>query len=737
APIRYADLNGDNVQELIVPLEDGKLHAFEPNGTELAGWPVATPTLAQAANHASALNAAGLEPPLEPLRGPAIVDLDGDGRPEVVDAAGTHLYVWESDGQLRPGFPVSIDPALCRGEDQSQPLHHRKCGFLASPTVGHLEGQANPIDIVASALDGHLYAFRPDGTTVAGYPVNLVDPGMPANQQMLAESINNPAVGDLNGDGYDDVVIASNESYDAGSPGPEDLNGGFAEVFAQGLGSAAGGTSRVYAIDGKTAKFRSGWPIKLPGAIQSTLPLVGPGHDAALAKLNGSQAIVVSTTGGALSVFDVDGHLVRSMQQNEYGPTSDATQQDSPQLNLFENASIGDLLGAGQPSIVKYGVNVSQAANLLLVGQNVPYEHYIGAYDPTTGQPLPSFPRVTDDYQFLSSSNIGKVASGPTNQVLAGTGLGLLHAYDGASGQDVSGFPKVTGGWLFAPATLSDDHRIADITREGYLFEWNAPNAPSCQSEWPSFRHDPHQTGNYDADGTPPAAALGATLQDLGDGHYRLKFKSPGDDGFCGTAQTYETDVNGHPGDAGAGKPVAGGSQYDRNIVPPKGTTSITLRARDEARNLGAPVTVQIPGGHPAIGPPTPCLDRARPTLRFPHGGLRGTRRRLSLSGLASDQGCSGSTADHTFSVPGHVHRVDFATALLVRGGCKFIDARGHFGRKRSCRLHPAFQRVRGTTHPRLTLRGRFPRGTYAVRVRVYDAVGNIGRPSPRRFSVR
>ena len=90
--------------------------------------------------------------------------------------------------------------------------------------------------------------------------------------------------------------------------------------------------------------------------------------------------------------------------------------------------------------------------------------------------------------------------------MLAGTGLGLLHAYDGATGLDVAGFPKVTGGWLFAPAALSDDGRMADITREGYLFEWNLPNAAAAAR--PSGRRSAttrSSSGNYDPDGTPPA----------------------------------------------------------------------------------------------------------------------------------------------------------------------------------------------------------------------------------------
>ena len=85
-------------------------------------------------------------------------------------------------------------------------------------------------------------------------------------------------------------------------------------------------------------------------------------------------------------------------------------------------------------NIVKYGLGITAAINLLLVGQNLPYNHLIGAYDARRDSAPPSFPRVTDDFQFLSSSTIAKVDAGPSNQVLAGTGLGLLHAYDGITG---------------------------------------------------------------------------------------------------------------------------------------------------------------------------------------------------------------------------------------------------------------------------------------------------------------
>ena len=219
---------------------------------------------------------------------------------------------------------------------------------------------------------------------------------------------------------------------------------------------------------------------------------------------------------------------------------------------------------------MKYQVDLGQAANLLLVGQNVPYSHRIGAYSAASGATDPGFPVITDDYQFLSSSTIARIGSGPGQSVLAGTGLGLLHAYDGTTGRDAAGFPKVTGGWMFAPAALSDDGRLAGITREGWLYEWKQPDAPACQTEWPAFRHDQQGSGNYDADGTPPAAPERIALAPQGGDVFRLTFRSPGDDVFCGTAERYVATLDGQPLDLGP--PVRGGDGFTKDIRIPGGT---------------------------------------------------------------------------------------------------------------------------------------------------------------------
>jgi hypothetical protein len=424
---------------------------------------------------------------------------------------------------------------------------------------------------------------------VPGFPVALIDPAqVAAGKQIVAESINGPAIGDLGGDGHEDIVVASNEVY-----GAPQASGDVS--FAGVTAAAAGSSGRLYAIDGATGQIMSGWPVAMPGIIQNVLPLVGPGQDAAIARLGGETLIVASTTGGALEELNTSGKVVRTMQQtgpSAFGASSNATDR-SGALNLFESATVGDLLGSGTLDVVKYELSLGQAANLLLVGQNFPYNHLIAAFDGSTGAPLPAFPTVTDDYQFLSANNIAKIdPTLPGNQIIAGTGLGLLHAYDSATGLDVPGFPKVTGGWLAAPAALSFDGRMAAMTREGYLFEWQT-QAPACQTEWPTFRHDQHDSGNYNTDGTPPNAAANLAVSSLGGGKYRLSFTAPGDNGPCGTPASYLTSANGRRVALGL-TPVAGGSPFSAEVALPAGTTRFTLQALDAAGNLGPAATVPV-----------------------------------------------------------------------------------------------------------------------------------------------
>ncbi len=84
-----ADLDGDGKLELVFGDSNGRVHAIRPsNGRELRGWPVHTQAVAHVLAHTRAARAHAVPRAYEPVITPAAIgDLDGDGRLEVVITA--------------------------------------------------------------------------------------------------------------------------------------------------------------------------------------------------------------------------------------------------------------------------------------------------------------------------------------------------------------------------------------------------------------------------------------------------------------------------------------------------------------------------------------------------------------------------------------------------------------------------------------------------------------------------
>src|SRR5436309_962789 len=72
---------------------------------------------------------------------PALADLDGDGRLELV-VGSDRLYAFRPDGTVLPGFPVAASGY-----------------FASSPLVDDLDGDGRPEIAVGSDDDG-IYVFR-------------------------------------------------------------------------------------------------------------------------------------------------------------------------------------------------------------------------------------------------------------------------------------------------------------------------------------------------------------------------------------------------------------------------------------------------------------------------------------------------------------------------------------------------------------------------------------------------
>ena len=240
-----ADLNGDNRAELIVAGADGFVHAIEPNGSELPGWPVRGDVPGIVTNHLteraySTGEISGNEGGAI-LASLAVGDANGDGVPEVyaADLEG-NVYGWRADGtrvfhtesdSAYSGKPLApfVDLApRARPSSTARSTASSAPRSLPTSTATAARRSSRP------GMDRHVYAWHADGTPVAGFPVLVVDPAKvqsvdPQTDQvtfkpdsgalMHGAIVDTPAVADLDGDGKPDIVVGTNEEYAASQDG--------------------------------------------------------------------------------------------------------------------------------------------------------------------------------------------------------------------------------------------------------------------------------------------------------------------------------------------------------------------------------------------------------------------------------------------------------------------------------------------------------------------------------------
>jgi hypothetical protein len=634
-----ADLNGDNRNEMLFADSDGWVHAWTRQGKELRGWPERGDRLPlHTGGRAFRAKRADRRAGGAFLASLAVGDIDHRGKPEVVGADYEgRVYVWSAGGRrLRTmranrrygGRPLRPFVSSRKGK-QNRTQH----GFIGSPVLADLDrNDGGRLEIVAAAMDRHVYAWHDNGKRVRGFPTIVVDRAKvdridPRTHQVTFKDqdgglnqgaiVDTPAVGDIAGDRRPEIVVGTNEEYPADSDGG--LNAASRNTASLGVVSQTGqlemANGRLYAIkpggdpDGNLMKgdppWLEGWPVRIGRLLAELLPVVGEGVTGApvigpveCPEGGAGPKVGVIPDAGIGYVLNPDGTSCYGQEDGkDVGLQTDAAanpeKTDTPVFPAVGHPAFGDF--AGGVSFVAPAAGLLRALDLAVNEYQAGSQDFLGAWDASSGQFRPLFPARVNDLQFLTGPSVGDLDGAPGEELIGGTANLDLQAFAGSGSPASERWPKLTSDWMVANPAMgafgrSDKRVVVAITRRGSVFVYETPADACGPASWPRFHHDEANSGVYGQDAALPGSVRGLRLSGG-----EISFVAPGDDGICGTVPRYEivtSDTRPGP-DAFVKSAVV----VVEDLKPPGETETqplpgpqrrfVAVRAVDEAGNLG------------------------------------------------------------------------------------------------------------------------------------------------------
>ena len=481
-----ADVNNDGQLDIVLTTSNGRIMAIRHDGSAdgavIFDVDIA-PHIGMSAGTAAIAS------------GVAVADIDEDGRVEIAVGYGSEwnhntrggIIVLEHNGSLKSGWPKASLGTNANG------LPHT---IFSSPALGDLDNDGD-MEIVAGGFDKRVYAYHHNGQLVNGFPADsaLLDrfPLWPNLQGRLADSIwSSPSLADLDGDGFLDIVIGSDEGnfdqrYGGDSGGwecPYQLPPGWAPGYCGGS---------VYAFD-RNGDVLPGFPRYILETVQSTPALVDLDGDNRMDVVSGTGSFYwlnspsTPTYGYILSAYRHNGGNVAGWNPPK---NMDSTGPGSP--------AVGNIAGDDSPEVV------------MMSHQGTIYAYH------SNGQLVSGFPmtpRARTGHTSIFDVGYGVILADYDNDgrqeifvpqresitVVDGNGNQLTTSNNGNDGKPT----YATGGWLRNSPAVGDvdgDGKLELIVHDSRLYVYDLPNAGS-QAEWGMFKRDAAGTGRGDRLGT-------------------------------------------------------------------------------------------------------------------------------------------------------------------------------------------------------------------------------------------
>lgn len=533
---KVADVNGDGTLEILVGNLDGELLIFsvqQGSLVRLMSEPIRTRPIRDHRPAKPTPSPAPLPETPNPYftdRGyspivapPAIADLDADGQVEIiVTSLDGDVFAYHADGSSLQGWaPISLpQPSVnCSASANSvacKAPSRLERGISSSPVVGDVDGDGR-LDVVVAAHDGMVHAYSGNGQPLAGWPLAV---GYGPNM-LPGRLVNSPALADMDGDGVDDVLVT------AGEERSKEFNRGAHLLI---LGARAPELPRV----------ADGWPVGVDSydvvvdRLDRTTPPTAIDRSGqyprGLLYGNASQPFFLPANPGLtqeLAPEQRSGQLPSAaepistldsrpgLRLSTRGALSEYA-AESGYLPMLARPSIGDLDRDSIADVVLPGFTL-QSLYALRDNSHTDRQALLGLFSGATGQMLHAAPVALDGFVGPTSAAIADLTNDGYPEVILPTGGGSVLAVD-ACGRSAPGWPKLAGGLISSTPAVGDLDmdgllEVVVTTDNGWLYVWRTSAKANSYVPWASAGNDAHNSSSY-AHSTSDVAPLPLELAD-------------------------------------------------------------------------------------------------------------------------------------------------------------------------------------------------------------------------------